>query len=50
MESKSVNKIKQENLDFNNMSIFLDIFYSDDDDFRMWTFGGVSMGSIFECE
>ena len=32
---------------FNNMSIFLDMFDSDDDDdFLMWTFGGVSLGSM----
>ena len=50
MESKSINKIKREKLDFPNMSIFLDIFYSHDDLFFMWPFGGISMGSIFESE
>ena len=39
----------RDKLDFNNMSIFLDIFYFDDDDFLMLAFG-ISMGSMFELE
>lgn len=42
--------LKRDKLDFNNMSILLDIFDSDDDDFLMWAFASISMGTMFESE
>ena len=50
VKKKSRSNIKQDKLDSNNMSIFLDIFDFDDDDFLMWAFGGISMSSMFEYE
>lgn len=49
VDKKSRSKIKRDKLDFNNMSIFSDIFNSDDDLFLMWAFG-INMGSMFESE
>jgi len=48
VEKKSQSKIKRDKMDFNSMSIFLDIFYFDDD-FLMWAFG-ISMSKMFELE